>query len=265
MKLIVLISCMHEKSMDIIFRSNIQTDAVVVNQCDKDSVDEFDFTNIKGEVCHVKFINTTERGLSRSRNMAISNAWGDICLLADDDEKFSDNYEDVIIRGFNEIKSEVIAFGFHYTNKDRNNFIKRTKINWFNFLKICSVQIAFRRDAIISHSIKFAENMGSGTGNGSGEENKFISDCLKGKLSIYAEPSDIAEINYNAEDSKWFTGYNNEYFIAKGWSIKQAIGIIGGLAFSFVMCYKNAPVIKEYINPIRAFYFMLKGIFSNRQ
>ena len=263
MKLNVLISCMHEKDTSIIERSNVQTDVVVVNQCNKDSVEEFDFTNKKGELCHAKFINTTERGLSRSRNMAITNAWGDICLLADDDEIFTDNYEDVIIKAFYDIKSDVIAFGFHYTNRGRNNFTRRTRINWFNFLKICSVQIAFRRDAITSHLIKFAENMGSGTGNGSGEENKFISDCLKSKLSIYAEPSDIAEINYNVEDSNWFTGFNKEYFLKKGWSIKQSIGIIGGLFFAFAMCYKNASIIKEYINPVSALFFMVKGLFSN--
>ena len=98
MKLILLISCMHEKDHSIIERSNVQTDVVVVNQCDKDSVDEFDFKNKKGETCHAKFINTTERGLSRSRNMAIRNAWGDVCLICDDDEWLSDDYADTIIK-----------------------------------------------------------------------------------------------------------------------------------------------------------------------
>lgn len=263
MKLNVLISCMHEKDTSIINRSNIQTDVVVVNQCDENSVKEFDFTNKKGEMCHAKFINTTERGLSRSRNMAIANAWGDVCLIADDDEKFADDYADVILRAFENIGSDVIAFGFHYTNRERNNFIRRTKINWLNFLKICSVQIAFKRDVIIAHSIKFAENMGSGTPNGSGEENKFISDCLKNKLCIYAEPSDIAEINYSADDSKWFKGFDKNYFVKKGWSIKQSIGFMGGLAFAVVLCCRRAPIIKNDINPINAFFYMLKGLLSN--
>ena len=79
----ILISCMHEKDTSIIERSNVQSDVVVVNQCDLDSVEEFDFVNKKGKTCHAKFINTTERGLSRSRNMAICNAWGDVCLICD--------------------------------------------------------------------------------------------------------------------------------------------------------------------------------------
>ena len=48
MKINVLISCMHEKDTNIIQRSNIQTDVVVVNQCDKDCIEEWDFINKQG-------------------------------------------------------------------------------------------------------------------------------------------------------------------------------------------------------------------------
>ena len=74
MTLTLLIACIHEKDTSIIERSNVQTDVVVVNQCDHDSVEEFDFVNKKGRTCLAKFICTTERGLSRSRNMALFNA-----------------------------------------------------------------------------------------------------------------------------------------------------------------------------------------------
>ena len=39
----ILISCMHQKDASIIKRSNIQSDVVVVNQCDHDSIEEYDF------------------------------------------------------------------------------------------------------------------------------------------------------------------------------------------------------------------------------
>lgn len=69
MKLMVLISYMHRTDTGIISESNVQTDSVVVNQCDRDSIEDFDFKNKKGRTCHVKFIDTTERGLSNSRNL----------------------------------------------------------------------------------------------------------------------------------------------------------------------------------------------------
>lgn len=263
MNLNVLVSCMHEKDTSIIARSNIQSDVIVVNQCDKDSVEEFDFINKHGKTCHAKFINTTERGLSRSRNRAILNAWGDICLIADDDEVFSNDYPDVVYKAYNDINADVIAFGFHYSNRERNNFTKRTKIGWFNFLKISSVQISFKRKIINAYNIRFAENMGSGTGNGGGEENKLISDCLRNKLSIIAEPSDIAVIDYDTKNSKWFNGFDKNYFVKNGWSIKQSIGTLGGLAFSFIHCTRRASMIKTDICPVKAFFYMVKGVFSS--
>ena len=121
MKLVVLISCMQQKDASIIERTGVQTDVVVVNQCDRDCVKEFDFVNNKGRTCHAKFICTTERGLSHSRNMAIQNAWGDYCIFADDDETLSDGYEQVILSAFErQPKADIIAFNY----KDQNCRIK---------------------------------------------------------------------------------------------------------------------------------------------
>ena len=55
-KVTTLISCMYEKNANIIARSNIQTDVVVVNQCDYDSIEEFEFKNKKGVTCRAKFM-----------------------------------------------------------------------------------------------------------------------------------------------------------------------------------------------------------------
>ena len=44
------------------------------------------FSDSMGNQHSATIIHTTERGLSNSRNMAIANAWGDICQISDDDE-----------------------------------------------------------------------------------------------------------------------------------------------------------------------------------
>ena len=89
----ILISCMHQKDASIIERTGVQSDVVVINQCDHNSIEEFDFINRKGEKCHAKFICTTERGLSRSSNMAIRYAEGDICeMLEVTDWGWSDHW-----------------------------------------------------------------------------------------------------------------------------------------------------------------------------
>ena len=80
MKLEILMSAMHQENFDIAYRSKVDSDLLIINQCDKD-----DYTEIEVNGHIWRMISTTERGLSKSRNMALKNAKGDICLLADDD------------------------------------------------------------------------------------------------------------------------------------------------------------------------------------
>ena len=67
MRLEVLISCMYQTDTSIIERTGIESDVLVVNQCDRDGEEAFDFTNKNGEICHARILHTTEQGLSRSR------------------------------------------------------------------------------------------------------------------------------------------------------------------------------------------------------
>src|SRR5690625_6873364 len=53
-----------------------QTDAIVVNQSNKNEITEFSYRNKK-----VKYISFNERGVGLSRNNALMRASGDICLM----------------------------------------------------------------------------------------------------------------------------------------------------------------------------------------
>lgn len=46
MNIEVLISCMYQNDSSIISRSNIQSDVIVINQCDNNSIDTFNFKNL---------------------------------------------------------------------------------------------------------------------------------------------------------------------------------------------------------------------------
>ena len=75
----VLISCMYQKDWSIVAQSHLNGNAVIINQCDTDGLDTYDY-----EGNQVRMISTTVRGLSRSRNMAILHSNADICLISDD-------------------------------------------------------------------------------------------------------------------------------------------------------------------------------------
>lgn len=261
MKVEVLISCMHQKDTSIIYKSNIQSNVVVINQCNENSeISEF-FKNKKNESCQILMINTKERGLSNSRNLAIKNATGDICIICDDDEKFSNTYVEDIVKAFQSHKdADVIAFKLIRPQKKYRE--KGKKLSPLDCLKVSSVEIAFKLKRIKEKNILFDPQIGSGISKAGGEENVFLHECLKKGLKIYYHPIIIAEL-LDAE-SQWLASkYSKDYFIDRG---KFTRKLIGGKIFSIIYAvYFTIAKIKEYRSknhPIKAFAYMLKGIFS---
>lgn len=251
---------MHEKDRTIVERSNIQTDVVIVNQCEQDKIDEWDFVNKEGKKCHAKMIYTKERGLSRSRNMAIRNATSDICLICDDDELFEDNYEDIILHTFAENPTyDIIAFNLR--NPETVYPLCEKEITYWRTGKLASWQIAFRRNEKVLSS-PFNELMGSGTGNGGGEENKFLLDCLSKGAKIKYCPTMIGEVAQSA--SIWFHGFDMVYWINRGWASKMLFGKIKALPYILAQVVFRVHTVDKDNSPIRILYWMLKGWAENR-
>ena len=207
----VLLSCMSSSPIDIVKRTNVVSDITVVNQCSNDYISKICTEN----GYRLQIIESSDRGLSKSRNMAIRYASSDICLLCDDDEILYDNYANLIESAFEENPdADLIAFALDYSDKKYPK--KKKKIGYLNALKISSVQITFRRNAIIENKIVFDERLGAGTGNGAGEEQKFLYDCIKAGLNIIFLPIYIGKVIRDSSSS-WFHGYTKEYFFNRGW------------------------------------------------
>lgn len=257
----VLISCMNERDRSIISRSNIQCNAIVVNQCDEEKVDEWSFENVKGDVCHVKMIYTKERGLSRSRNMAIRNATCDICLICDDDELFKNDYPETIIKEFKDNPDyDVIAFNLE--NPGTEFPLYEEDISYWKAGKLSSWQIAFRRIDKIT-SIQFNVLMGSGTGNGGGEENKFLIDCLAKGVKIKYVPSLIAKVAQ--KESLWFHGFDKKYWVNRGWIAKMIFGNIKSIIYIFGQVILRVHDVDKNNSPLKILFWMLKGWCETRK
>lgn len=242
MKLEVLISCMHQKDSSIIIKSNIQSDVLIINQCDEEKKEEFIFQNNKGENCKCRMIHTKERGLSKSRNMAVRNAIGDICLICDDDEVLESDYVENITTAFekNENK-DIIAFRLNHPT--RKYSMRPYNIGLLRSAQVGSWQIAFRRLKIYNN-VCFCEKMGSGTGNGGGEENKFLVDCIRKGLKIMYVPNLIATVAQT--QSMWFHGYTEKYWIDRGWVAKMIYGyILGYIYIWFTLVFRSKKIDKE--------------------
>lgn len=207
----VLLSCMYQTNFDIAYKSKVDSDLLIINQCDKDDYHEIE---VNGYVW--RMISTTERGLSRSRNMALRNARGEICQLCDDDEVLIGGYKKNILDAYNALPSaSMIAFNVKRINtvlKKKYYQISETKETKRSF---ASPMLTFRLKDILENGIIFNELFGSGTAWGPGEDSLFIRDVRSAGLMICECPSVIAIQDYSNE-SKWFHGYNERYFYNQG-------------------------------------------------
>ena len=99
MGMTVLLSAMHLDDESYIDTLNIHTDCVVINQCDRQCSRQVTHTTAKGPV-RITYVETKERGLSKSRNEAIRNATESICILCDNDVEYADNYDTIVKDAF---------------------------------------------------------------------------------------------------------------------------------------------------------------------
>ena len=265
MNVIVLLSCMNQIDSTIIQRSNIQTDVIVVNQCDKEDISEFVFKNNKGVICHAKFINTKERGLSRSRNMAIKHAWGDICLICDDDEFLDDSYEETILSAYKKrYKENVIVFAIERRdeNPPRKYPTKEKYVGLKQLLKTSSVQITFKREAITNANLKFDVMLGSGTGNGAGEETKFLMDCRRNGIKIYYVPECLGAVL--SGNSSWFKGYTPDFMKNQGWALRRALGNCISFFYLVVYGFRHKRLYEKNMSVFEAYKNLFTGYFEKR-
>ena len=250
-KFAILLSCMYDKNNEILTRSNIKSECVIINQCDENSKEEISID--KNKTCI--WINSTERGLSKSRNMAIKNTEADICLIADNDEVFDEDIEEKILNAYKEIpQADIIVFNLH--NKSTKLRNKIYKIKRLECLRVCSWQITFRRNAIVKNNMAFDIKLGAGTGNGAGEENKFLFDAYDKGLQIYHYPINIATMIEN--ESTWFKGYTEEYFYKHGMVTRYILGFWLSIVYAlYFLIFKH----EEYKNNV-SFRMALKNLFS---
>lgn len=255
MNIQVLISTMNQTDYSLLDKMNIQTDAIVINQCDRNESTEFSYKGNK-----ILWMSFKERGVGLSRNNALMRATSDICLMADDDMVYVEGYEQIVKRSFEQNpNADMMIFNvpIHKKNgKTRIKVHKNGRVNILNGLKYGTVNFAFKREVITKRNIYFSLLFGGGAQYSSGEDSLFLVDILKHKLKVHSDKTIIADIK--EDGSTWFNGYNEKYLYDRGALFK----VIGGklsilLTLQFAVRHKK--LFSSNYTVYEAFKLMNKG------
>ncbi len=220
MRLQTLVSAMHQADYSLLEKMNIQSDAIVINQCDYNSFDEFEYNGY-----NIKWYSLNERGVGLSRNTALMRADADILLFADEDIIYTDGYAQRILNFFEDNpRVEMATFNIKSLNPDRPEHYdyKSHRLHCINCLKYGACKIAVRRKAINASGISFSLLFGGGAKHQAGEDNLFMTNCIRSGLHVIASNILIGDVEQS--ESTWFKGYNEKYYYDRGALFKAMYG-----------------------------------------
>lgn len=213
MNIQVLVATMKQPKGDysLLNKMNMQTDAIVCNQCERNEFEEFIW---KGH--NIQWLSFAESGVGLNRNNALMRATGDIVLFADDDMVYKDGFPNLVREAFKVHSiADLIAFNIGDPTQTRKIIPKVEKVGRHNYLRYGTTRIAVKLSPVKQNGIYFNQCFGGGTEHCHGEDNLFLTACLDKGLKIYAVPVVIAELTEERESS-WNTGYDEKYLRDQG-------------------------------------------------
>lgn len=244
---------MDQPDDSLLDRMRLPCAAVVVNQCGREG--KRWIQRSAGPVC---WIDSAERGLSKSRNLALANSSAELCLLADDDEVFCPDLPQIIRAAFaREPRMDILQFQVEGIEEPFRQYpAAPRRRRWLGINKCASVEIAFRRAAIVRAELRFDERFGSGAQYKMGEETLFLWQCVCRRLRVKYLPQRIAWLHIG--QSSWFTGYNRRYFFDKGANF-AAMGRLVSYGLIFQYAVRKHSLSQERDGVYRVLHSMLAG------
>ncbi|WP_290699559.1 glycosyltransferase family A protein [Lacinutrix sp.] len=243
LKLEILLSTMHRNSLDFLDKlfpngSYQNHNLLIINQTTEDCLLTSQFANIR-------VINSFTKGLTNSRNLALENAVGPLCLIADDDVIYNANFENNITKSFTaNTEADVITFKMKdLQGKDFKNYTVSKWHDEKSVQLVNSVVIAFRLNSIKTKKITFNTHFGLGATFETADEYIFLRDCLKANLKLWFQSEYI--LSHAINSSGKALGSNRIVF-AKSALFYKYSGIFGYLRlFKYLVVIFNLNYIKR--------------------
>ena len=210
----LLVATMHQTTGDhsLLEKMNIQTDAIICNQCDRFAYEVFQWHNHK-----IQWFSFCEVGVGLNRNNALMRATGDVVVFCDDDMVLEDGYEEKLLTGFKDNQQADLLI-FNIQGREMNK--EQNRITRLNYMRYGAARIAARNARLRENGILFHLCFGGGTEHAHGEDNLFLCQCLNRGLGLYTYPCLIARLT-DDRPSTWRKTYDEKYFVDQGALYRQ--------------------------------------------
>lgn len=203
----VLISTM-DKGLERIFNFNHpqspKVKYIIIHQTSSDYVLSpclKQWLNIRNDI---QYFVSNDKGLSKSRNLALSVSTSDLVVFCDDDVFFKEDAFETIRKVFNEDKNIDINTFKVKTPEGRpfKNYSERKFTHtWRTIFKVSSIEVVARRSSL--HGLYFDTDFGLGTSLPASEENIFLLDCLNAGKKINFSPNYISVHPDESSGKNW--------------------------------------------------------------
>ena len=237
----------------------IEGSAVLIDQTDR-TYDEV----IDTDTAHVRIYHRNERGVGKSRNLALDKAEADIILFSDEDIRYEKGYAEKITEAFEKHpEADVLFFNVSVCEERRTYHTeKEKKVGYFNLGRYPAYAAAMRREKIKEKKIRYSLLFGGGARYSNGEDSLFFMDCVRAGLKLIAVP---AEIGYEEErESTWFTGYHEKFFFDRGVLYHFLYRKLAWLWGARYVISKRKIMCRD-IKPLKAYKLLLGGIREGKK
>lgn len=258
MKVQVLASVMNETMKSVVERMRLDSDAVIINQCDCLQAQEMKH---KGHT--IRFLSFPDRGVGRSRNEAILRADQDICLFSDGDIVYEAGYAESVVGEFERNPgADMILFNIAVEESRRTYHIEeRKRVRWYNCGRYGAVSFAVRRDSLLRSGVTFSLLFGGGAKYSNGEDSLFLKEFMGKGYRVYTAPVTIGR--EEAGQSTWFAGYNEKFFLDRGVLYHFLYGKLARvMSLRFLLAHRG--IFCQEVSVAQAYAWMKQGIREGR-
>lgn len=245
----VAVSTLNDGIYNIKFRSDYNY--LVIHQV----TNGYDYSNFINQFSvNVRYIISNEKGLSKSRNLALDNAIGDYVWIMDDDVLIHDRAYHYIMSLIKQ-NSNYGMFVVSHSHKDIEYIsgVQCQNVSSISAANVSSIDMIINR--IRCGNLRFDERFGLGTGYSSGEEYIFTCNLIASKQKVLKSRFVCTYHPLISSGNDFYSTPNK--LKTKLEMFKVANGVLKGYLYYFSFLVKKSRVIcknKAYLNVLMSFF-----------